>query len=161
MIITVYLVFCMAAVLWFDLTRYIIPNWLTGSMLVLYPVAVFMAPVPVDWKYALLGMLITFVVGYIAFARRWMGGGDIKLIVVCSLWMGFSRLVDFVFMVALLGGVFSVAVYVLRKLPVVLKKAGTLPRILRDGEPIPYGVAIAIAFLIMMWMGNVSVLAAR
>ena len=158
MVITLYLLFCMLAVLWYDSTRYIIPNWLTGSMLVLYPVAVWLAPDAINWQHALLGMLGVFAIGYIAFAKGWMGGGDIKLIVVCSLWTGLKGLPDFVMFFAILGGLLSIALYVGRKI-VPYAKLKTVPRIFQDKQPVPYGIAIAIAFLLMMKMGQVPSIA--
>lgn len=157
MIVTLYLVFAMLAVLWFDVTRYLIPNWLVGSLLALYPVAVWAAARPVDWQMALVGMLIVFAVGYGVFAMKWMGGGDIKLITVCALWVGLKNLADFVLIFAVIGGVFSAAVWGLRKaLPFIPSLAGkNLPRLLRNGEPIPYGIAIVLGFMIMFWTNKI------
>jgi prepilin peptidase CpaA len=159
-IITMYLLFSMLTVLWFDVRHYLIPNWLVGLLLAVYPVAVWMAPGVVDWKMAVAGMLAVFAVGYLVFAMKWMGAGDVKLITVLSLWVGLTGLADFVFLFAVIGGLFSIALLVARKwnafIPV--PKSGQLPRILRSGEPVPYGVAIASAFLIMLWMGKIPVL---
>lgn len=158
-IFVIYLLFSMLTVLWFDVRHYIIPNWLVGSLLVLYPVAVLMSRNSVDWQMALAGMLIVFAVGYVVFAMKWMGGGDIKLITVLALWVGFSHLLDFIFLFGLLGGVFSVLIWGIRKFEAYLPvpKSGKLPRILRNGEPIPYGVAIAGAFLILLGRGEIPV----
>lgn len=68
----------MAAVLFFDVTRYIIPNWLVGVLLVLYPAFVLMSPVPVGWPMALAAAGLMFVVGVVIFAFRLMGGGDVS-----------------------------------------------------------------------------------
>jgi Flp pilus assembly protein protease CpaA len=59
----------------------------------------------------------------------------------------------------LIGGVFSIGLWGLRKmLPHIPSLAGKpLPRILREGEPVPYGVAIALGFLIMLKAGNIPV----
>jgi prepilin peptidase CpaA len=163
MLVTLYLVFCMIAVLWFDVTRYMIPNWLVGSLLLVYPVAVLLAPKAVDWQMALVAMLAVFAVGYVIFAMKWMGGGDIKLITVCALWVGLDHLTDFIFLFAIIGGVFSVLILVARKfLPLVPQLAGrAFPRILRDNEPIPYGVAIALGFMAMFLTDKIPVLSLR
>ncbi|MFO0388483.1 MAG: prepilin peptidase [Alphaproteobacteria bacterium] len=156
MLITVFLICAMLLVLYFDITRYIIPNWLCGLLLILYPIGVYMSAVPVDWQKGLMAMGIVFVVGYIIFSRNWMGGGDVKLLIVTSLWVGLAKLMDFMFFVAILGGVLSVALYIVRKLPLVVQRAQKMPRILRVGEPVPYGIAISIGFLLMMKMGNIA-----
>jgi prepilin peptidase CpaA len=157
-VVSIYLIFSMLAVLWYDVSRYIIPNWLVGLMLISYPVAVAMAHTGIDWKMALVGMTLVLVLGYIVFAMKWMGGGDIKLMTAGALWVGLENLPDFLFIVALLGGVFSIFMLVVRKLvPFIPKitKTADVPRILRDGEPIPYGVAIALGFLFMLLNGKV------
>jgi prepilin peptidase CpaA len=159
MLITGFLIGAMLLVLYFDITRYIIPNWLCGFLLLLYPIGVYMAAVPVDWQKGLIAMGIVFAVGYIIFSRNWMGGGDVKLLIVTSLWIGLAKLMDFMFFVAILGGVLSVVLYVARKLPPIVQRAHKLPRILRVGEPVPYGIAIAIGFLLMMKMGAIPALA--
>ena len=153
-VIAIFLIVSMLLVLWFDMTSYTIPNWLVGMMLIAYPVAVVMAPVAVDWKMALVGMLGVFVVGYVIFAMKWMGGGDVKLMTVCALWTGLTHLLDFMVYVALLGGVFSVVVLVARKAVLYAPKVAW-PRILRPNEPVPYGVAIALGFLIVLCQGHV------
>ena len=156
--VSMYLIFSMLAVLWFDISRYIIPNWLVGLMLISYPVFVVMSHAGIDWKMAVVGMLLVLVVGYFIFAMKWMGGGDIKLLTACALWVGWQNLPDFIMIVALIGGAFSLGVWVLRKAIAYLpKKPAKLPRILRDGEPIPYGVAIAFGFLYMLVNGQVVV----
>lgn len=143
--------------MWFDVTRFLIPNWLVGALLITYPLAVYWSPAPVDWKMALLGMAAVFAVGYVVFAMHWMGGGDIKLITACALWVGWRNLPEFLILVALLGGLFSLLVWGTRK---ALSYAGATPtlRLLRDGEPIPYGVAIAIGFLASMTSEKIGII---
>ena len=158
-IISIYLLFSMLAVLVSDTSRYIIPNWLVASLLLLYPAAVYLSPTPIDWMGGLYALGISFVVGYLIFAMRWMGGGDIKLIMACSLWVGVSGMLDFLFLITLVGGLFGVLLLVLRKAVLFLPikgKAEELPRILRPRAPIPYGVAIASSFLYMLWIGQVA-----
>jgi len=159
-VIEIYLIFSMLAVLWLDLTRYVIPNWLTASLLALYPLGVWMAHTSVDWKMALVGMLLVLVVGYGIFFMKWMGGGDIKLITVCALWVGWHNLPEFLIYFTLLGGAMSIGILLLRKgVPWIPQLAGRkLPRILQDGAPVPYGVAIAAGFLIMLGAGDIPVI---
>lgn len=158
-----FLVFSMLAVLWFDTTRYIIPNWLVGGVLLAYPFAVLSVAAPVEWHMAIAGATIMLVVGYVIFMLRWMGGGDVKLLAALALWVGLTHLADFIFVVALLGGLLSLALWggrkVLPHLPFKPKKEN-LPRILKEGEPVPYGIAIALGFIIMMAMERVPVLVA-
>ncbi|NCY24974.1 MAG: hypothetical protein EBX37_08925 [Alphaproteobacteria bacterium] len=161
-VIAVYLIFSMLAVLWLDTTRYTIPNWLVGGVLLAYPFAVFASPLPVDWQMAVAGAAVVLVLGYIVFTLRLMGGGDVKLIAALALWVGLKHLADFVFIVALLGGVLSIFLWAFRKLLPYIPgkpKKESMPRILREGEPVPYGIAIALGFLIMLWTGKIALLA--
>lgn len=161
-IITLYLVFAMFAVMAYDASKFIIPNWLVGSLLLVYPIALVAANFGVDWKMDLLGMLITFAIGYFIFALRLMGGGDVKLIIVLALWVGWEKLAMFGFNFAVLGGVLSIFILIARKIiPHVISDKGKLPRILRNKEPVPYGLAIAGAFLMMLYSKDVPIVAAH
>lgn len=149
----------MCLVIYLDATRFTIPNWLNGLIIALYPFYVLMSPVAVNWQHGLIAFAIVLVVGFAIFAMKWMGGGDIKLLVATALWIGFSQLADYIIVVALLGGALSLLVVMLRKLaPYVLKysQEKPLPRLLRDGEPMAYGLAIALGFLGFLWTGNIT-----
>ena len=155
-IIALFLLFSMAAVIYFDITRFIIPNWLVGGLLLVYPIAVYLSPEVIDWQMALVAMLGVFVVGYIVFAMNWMGGGDIKLITVLTLWVGLGKLPEFMIGFGLLGGVLSVSVWLVRKiLPYIISKRDNLHRLFKEGEPVPYGVAIASSFTIILMKGMI------
>ena len=147
LIITTILIVAMFTVIYFDVTRFIIPNWLVGGLLLLYPLAVLLAPFHIHWQMALGAMLCSFAVGYVIFALNLMGGGDVKLIIVLSLWVGWEKLASFGFYFALLGGVMSLAIIIIRKVLPHLTSKRPLPRVFRDKEPVPYGLAIAGAFL--------------
>ncbi len=154
-----YVLFSMFAVIFYDSTRFIIPNWLVGSLLLLYPLAILLSPVTIDWQNDLLGMLIAFAIGYVIFALRLMGGGDVKLIIVLSLWVGLHKMTDFGFYFVVLGGALSIALLLIRKIiSLVVNKNTKLPRIFRKKEPVPYGLAIAGAFLLMIFAGEIAML---
>lgn len=157
--IAVILVIAMFVVMYFDATRFIIPNWLVGGLLILYPVALFLTPAAVDWKSDLLGMLGVFALGYVIFAIRAMGGGDVKLIIVLSLWVGLQRLAAFGFNFAVLGGVLSIVILILRGvIPAMVKDQEKLPRIFKKRQPVPYGLAIGGAFMLMIAAGEIPIL---
>ncbi|MEZ5691554.1 MAG: prepilin peptidase [Rickettsiales bacterium] len=157
-IIIYYLLFSMFAVMYYDSSRFIIPNWLVGSLLILYPAAFYISEATIDWQMDLLGMLIVFVIGFAIFAIRMMGGGDIKLIIVLALWVGWNRLAEFGFNFAVLGGLLSIILLLIRAILPKLLKNKKLPKIFRKREPVPYGLAIAGAFLLMMFAGEVAIL---
>jgi prepilin peptidase CpaA len=146
----------MIAIILSDIMRYLIPNWLVLALLALYPVAVYVSSARPDWKTACLVCLITFAAGNVIFFLRLMGGGDIKLLTATALYAGSAGILDFIVYVAILGGLGSVVLLLMRALtPFVFSKIGkgaeSIPRVLSDGAPVPYGVAIAGAFLFMLW----------
>ncbi len=140
----------MLAVIFYDVREFIIPNTLVIAIAMLYlPGFYFLNLNPIN---GLTMGGIVLVLGMALFALKVMGGGDIKLLAALALWTGWSEVTfTFIFTMAVLGGVFAVAVLVLRRFAFMLP--AHLPRILRAGEPIPYGVAIALAFLYVLWKG--------
>ena len=153
----------MIAVCLSDIAQYRIPNTLVLALTVFYPVAVYLSPARPDWMMACVIALITFVVGYVLL-MRYMGGGDVKLLTAAALYAGKSGMIDFIVYVALLGGAGTLLLLALRALaPYVWLKigasGGSIPRVLSGKEPVPYGVAIAGAFLIMLWMNKLPGLA--
>jgi prepilin peptidase CpaA len=154
------LILLMLLVIYFDLTSYTIPNWLNGLVLALFPVLYFIHPTEMDWHSALLAFGVVFAVGFIIFSLNIMGGGDIKLLIALAPYYGFSmKLMDFILIVALLGGALSVILWVGRKALgqfIARQTEQSLPRIFQTGAPVPYGLAIAGAFLHSLWIGDIA-----
>lgn len=156
LIIFVILTCMMIAVILSDIARYIIPNWLVLALVLVYPVAVWVSPAHIHWGSACLVALGVFALGYVCFILHFMGGGDIKLLTAASLYAGVLEAIDFLVYMAILGGIGTLLLLALRSIaPYVALKLGkngaSIPRVLTHKEPVPYGVAIAIAFLIMLW----------
>jgi len=149
----------MLLVIYFDLTSFTIPNWLNGTLICLYVVLLLVTPEVINWQMALAGAGIVFALGFVVFGMNWMGGGDIKLLIALALWVGWSNLLEYVLIVAILGGLLAVVIWLMRKaLPWILPKSNmnNYPRILKDDEPVPYGLAIAGGFLYYLWIGNIT-----
>lgn len=140
-----------------DASRYIISNRLNLVVLGLYVAAVALIPnMPVLTALATAGIVLA--VGLGLFTLGLMGGGDIKLLVVLSLWTGWSETTpQFIFLTAICGGVLVVLVLFARFLAAAfLQKEGkTLPRLLTKKQPVPYGIAIAAAFAWLLWTGQI------
>lgn len=153
------LILLMALVVYFDLTSFTIPNWLNATVLLLYIPFVVVQPEGFNWWMPLLAAGVVFAVGFVIFALNWMGGGDIKLFIATAPWIGWGmKLFEYFLLIAVLGGVLAIVIYVARKalfwvLPKINEK--DLPRLLRDKEPVPYGLAIAGAFLWFLFNGFV------
>lgn len=156
------LVIAMVLVIFSDAVRYTIPNWLNGAILALFIAAACLLPVEPLW--ALLAASLVLLAGIASFALGMMGGGDAKLLFVLTLWTGWSMATaSFLFMTAMTGGLLVVVVLTLRLvLPPVLRHKNPerqMPRLLTRKEPVPYGLAIAGAFLWVLWNHQVPMLA--
>lgn len=146
-------------VMFTDATRYTISNRVNMLILALFGVAAIF--LPVAWS-ALGAAAIFFAFGLGSFALGLMGGGDVKLLTVLTLWTGWSvATLNFFFLTAVFGGVLILIVLPLRWLAARRKNTEKpLPRILTRKEPVPYGLAIAMAFLWLLWIDGVPVLSA-
>lgn len=144
----------MAAVMLIDATRYVIPNALNLFLLALYPFAAYL--LGLDWPMALLAAGIVLAVGLGIFALGFMGGGDIKLLAVLVLFTGWHvATINFLFLTGVCGGALVMVVLLLRFLLPPLFRGRELPRLLTRKQPVPYGIAIAAGFLVVLWMGQI------
>lgn len=142
-----------------DLTSYKIRNDLMLAFLLVY---VALAPFSgisaheVAWSMAIAAAVLLF--GFVFFARGWIGGGDVKLAAVTALWFGADQTAAYLLYTALLGGVFTLAVLKFRGLPLPasLLNRPWIARLHSRDAGIPYGVAMAMAGLVVFpqtqWM---------
>ena len=154
---------CMLWVVVSDASRYIIPNSLNLILLGLYILALIFLPMAPPLP-ALGAAAIILVIGLGLFSLGLMGGGDIKLLVVLSLWTGWGiATLQFIFLTAISGGLLVFVILPARVLlPSVwlkLRPGKPLPRLLTKKQPVPYGIAIAIAFVWLLWTDSIVGLA--
>ncbi|MBR1126672.1 A24 family peptidase [Bradyrhizobium iriomotense] len=108
---------------------------------------------PMQIAESLISAAILFLLLLVVYTRRWMGGGDVKLLVALAVGLPLMGLVQLLTITALAGGVLAMAHLVMRNLPYPrLAPAGSSFarrvyaierwRHLRHA-PLPYGVAIA------------------
>ncbi|MGE0973132.1 A24 family peptidase (plasmid) [Klebsiella sp. WOUb02] len=115
--------------------------------------------------YDLLGSGLVFIVGFLLFLTGRLGAGDVKLMGVLCLWVGYGQQMFFVMVTALVGGFLALALPLLNMLPFIfgtgisfinekLKTQIALPPVLSRelSQGIPYGIAISSgAAYIMIW----------
>lgn len=91
--------------------------------------------------------LIVLAVAFGLFALRLIGGGDAKLAAATTLWLGFGMTLPYLAYTALFGGVLTIAILLMRGLPLspVLARMGWLARLHNKRSGIPYGIAMAVA----------------
>jgi Flp pilus assembly protein protease CpaA len=149
-----------------DIRERRIPNPLTAGLALLYPVYVLVSPIPVAWAPALGLATAVFLIGLALFARKLMGGGDVKLIAAVSLWAGLEHFVWFMLATTLAGGALSVISLWCRRFGGVfgvhlaalglattggpgaaVPEASPVPAASPHPTTLPYGVAIAVGGL--------------
>lgn len=123
---------------WGDLKSRTIPNPLTAAIALGAPLWWWTHGWDI-WPDMVLQVAIAvgiFLIFAACFAIGAMGGGDVKLIAALSLWLPFVPLVRMLFVMAILGGVVTVATLIWHR----ARRGGGTPEI-------PYGVAISGAGL--------------
>ncbi|HMK79679.1 MAG TPA: prepilin peptidase [Xanthobacteraceae bacterium] len=102
------------------------------------------------------------VVAFVFFARGWIGGGDAKLAAATALWLGFDQLVNYLIVASLFGGLLTLAILRFRAVPLPRLLAGQpwAQRLHRMDTGIPYGIALALAALMIYpdtpWMKSLG-----
>ncbi len=126
-----------------DVIRYEIPD--TASIVVLALATVFGIATPgFNWLLHGGGAVAMFAFGLLAFARGWLGGGDVKLMTAIAAWTGITGLPLMFVAVSVAGGGLAL-VYALGRRMV------RQPAVAVDTHRLPYAVAIAIGTLWWAW----------
>lgn len=127
---------------WRSLT---IPNRYSLAMVALFP-SYAIAIGGVDWLAHLAVAGAVFGFGFLLFALRLCGGGDVKLFAAAALWAGPSLIIPLVFFTAVSGGFMALVLWAHHR----VQRAGIPANLLfaRSDEgftkqPMPYAVAIA------------------
>lgn len=140
---------CLAAVALCDLRSYTIPNSACVAVILLFLVAVPFARSEISLLSHLYSFLTVLTVGFLAFRFGVFGGGDVKIWAAIALWYDLGSLSIQVFYVTLLGGTIGLLLLAARRVAAsgyVQQHVVPLrvPRLLRAGEPVPYGIAIVV-----------------
>lgn len=95
--------------------------------------------------------LTVLAITFAFFAFGWIGGGDAKLATVAALWFGWEHALPYFVYAALIGGGLTLALLAFRKLilPTAFVRADWLARLHAPDSGVPYGVAFAVAGLIV------------
>ncbi|MEE2565790.1 A24 family peptidase [Hyphobacterium marinum] len=133
-----------------DAMSFTIPNWLSGAVALVFPLAA--ALMGIGWAEFGLHLAVgvgALVLGMALYAPGWIGGGDAKLIAAAALWFGWPDAVIFLGKSALMGGALAVTLLMLRRIvPATRLSAGWVARTpLAEGAPAPYGIALAAGAL--------------
>ncbi|MBV8508480.1 MAG: prepilin peptidase [Alphaproteobacteria bacterium] len=139
-----------------DLRRLVIPNAVVMGLCTLWPLQLASsADTSLSGSAgAALCAAAVFVGGSLLFSRGLMGGGDVKLLTAATLWAGSRQTPMLLIVTAVLGGLLTLALVsplALRAVFAPAAASGTAKRM-----PVPYGVAIAGAALIVTIPSNLS-----
>lgn len=146
----------------YDLASFTIPNALSLLLLgvfVAFALAVGLAPSALGWH--LLAGLVALAAGFLLFARGYIGGGDAKLFGAVSLWLGWHDLAAYALAATLLGGMLTLALLMLRRLPLpLILRQDWILKLHEKNAGIPYGVALAAGALLILPQAEILRLAA-
>jgi prepilin peptidase CpaA len=140
-----------------DLTRYTIPNSLPAALAAAFlAVAIFSVVGWLDFGVHAATGLIALAAGFLMFNLRWIGGGDAKLFAATALILGPHLVLDYTLLAAILGGAMAVMLLGMRQLPLPapFSSQGWLVRLHDAREGIPYGVALALAALVVIFRSD-------
>lgn len=130
-----------------DLKARIIPNWLVAGIALAAPLwwwaADFALWPDVAWQIGLAVVIMTVFTGLFALGQ--MGGGDVKLLGALALWFPPLPMVRLLVIMSLAGGVLTIITLLFHKL-----------RKMEGSPEIPYGVAISIAALWVLYERNLN-----
>jgi prepilin peptidase CpaA len=131
-----------------DMTRLIIPNWVSIALVAIYPVvALLLGATPLDAGMHLLFGLGVLAIGFVLFQFNIVGGGDAKLIAAVSVWTSMTAVIPFIMWTTLAGGVLALTLLAARQVMPVGEYPGFVDHLLKKRVGIPYGVAIMIGAL--------------
>jgi prepilin peptidase CpaA len=151
--IAVAFIACVVAIAACDLSNLTIPNSISVALIFLFLASIPFARGDISLLSHLYSFLIVLGIGLIAFRFGMFGGGDIKSWAAIAVWYDLQALPVQVICVALIGGGVGIALLGIRYLvarPIVHVhwQYRRVPRLLRPGEPVPYGLAIAAGTLL-------------
>lgn len=146
----------MAAAAVEDFRRLVIPNTIVAGLCVLWPLHLAMSP-----SFSLgnsLGAVgcaaAVFLVGALLYSRGLIGGGDVKLLAAATLWAGPASIPALLIVTAVLGGLLTLVLLLSAPLRAAVSWAGAVAP--ASSMPVPYGVAIAAAAVIVTLPPNLS-----
>ncbi|HVH79067.1 MAG TPA: prepilin peptidase [Stellaceae bacterium] len=140
-----------------DLRRLIIPNTLTLTLSLLWPFYLVAMPSLFGILGALGCALAVFLAGALCFSRGYLGGGDVKLLAVATLWAGPAGTIPLLVLTGVLGGMLALLLLMppgAHFMTLARAKLGPVDAGAKFGAttPVPYGIAIAAAAMIVVFL---------
>jgi prepilin peptidase CpaA len=99
-----------------DVRSMTIPNRYSAAVVLLYPIYAVAAPHGVDWVDGAIVGGVALSIGFVLFAMRFAGGGDVKFFAAVALWAGSHNVAELAVITALVGGVMAVTMIIHRRM---------------------------------------------
>lgn len=134
-----------------------IPNALVIALFLLFALAVWRTPGEVSLLSHILPALALFLLSVGAFVFGKLGAGDVKLLTVTGLWVGYAAMPMFLISLGF-GGLLVFMIYRFARPSVewaairaqsVFGRADFLPASIQDRRNLPYGVVISLAAIVV------------
>lgn len=139
---------------WFDLCHRRLPNCWVAAFSVAFLAHAYAGGLSwPEFGWHAATALATFGVTLFFFSLGWLGGGDVKLWSSVMLWAGPGLALPAVIVATLGGGVLGIVCWSAQKLlPKLQHTALRTPlRLLSAERGVPYGVALSLAGLLVLW----------
>lgn len=135
-----------------DLRRYLIPDTCSLALCACFALYVLSGATEGAWPLHLAIATLIFLAGAGLFAAGLAGGGDVKLFAATALWAGPDLLAALLVIMSLAGGLLALVVlgrtWMVRRLAPITAEQRTDISVV--GQPIAYGVAIAIGGIFVL-----------
>lgn len=141
-----------------DIRTYKIPNKISLLIAGIYPAHV-LSSTGVDWLGGLGVGAAVLGVGFVIFALRIVGGGDVKLAAATALWAGPEMIGAFLLLTALAGGLLSIVMFIrnwlIKRYQSVPVDGAEAPAAAALKTVVPYGAAVTMGglFLVVRLLG--------
>lgn len=135
-----------------DLFTMTIPNRVSLLLIAAFVALAILTGMPLKtFGLHLAAGLVVLAITFTMFAFGWIGGGDAKLAAATGIWCGFGVLLEYLLIASVLGGLLTLGILYWRAyhLPGFALKVHWIFRLHHHKTGIPYGIALAVAGLIV------------
>lgn len=139
-----------------DVRNFTIPNFVSLAIILFFVPWAFTVDFSLDAVASrFLVAAAVLAIGFFLFMLRVLGGGDVKLIAAVSLWIGPENILQFFFLIALIGGVLGLVLILFRRmtLPQGLRQYSWVEKQYSNTTEVPYALAISPAAIYILLNG--------
>jgi prepilin peptidase CpaA len=147
-----------------DLVTMTISNKVSLALIAGFLIIAPFAAVPISiMGWHILTAVVVLAITFTLFAAGWIGGGDAKLAMATSIWLGPTLTLHYLLLSTVFGGVLTLAMLSMRNYPwpLMLDNVPWIARLYRMDKGIPYGIALGFAGLIIypssiIWQNSIG-----